>query len=332
MSKQPRYYYSLENLSAIDFARYHKIVIITDTNVDYLYRELILQKIPRANLVVFPAGEINKTRETKQYIEDQLMLLGCARDCLLIAFGGGVVTDITGFVAGTYYRGVSVIYIPTTLMAMVDAAIGGKTGLNTKFGKNLIGMFNLPDAVVIDTYFLASLSEDDYIYAFSEVIKHALIFDADYLTFIENNIIGIKARDQALIASIVKKSIAIKLAIIKDDLRDMGRRQILNFGHNIGHAIETLSEYKISHGRAVALGILYESRLSVKYTKLSTVEFKRIETLLLNFGYEPDMPYSASEIYSAMKYDKKNRGNEVNYIMLTKIGQAKLYFGDCDTL
>ena len=305
-----------------------QIGIITDKPVAKFYANRVCKYIEsqgiKAHLIVVVDGEDSKSRITKHKIEDILLSKGFGRDSLLVGIGGGVVTDLTGFVASTYMRGIPVIYLPTTLLAMVDAAIGGKTGVNTLQGKNLIGSFYLPSAVISDVATLATLSDTDYRYAFAEIIKHALVYDADYFEQIAQHCQPLLAKDKSILIDIIKKSVAIKETITKQDNREHGIRAILNFGHTLGHAIERETNYQINHGQAVALGLLLESHLSHQLGLLSEVDIKRIHQVLKQFGFNLALPQSLTSqvLLNAMQWDKKNLQQQIHCILLKQIGSA----------
>ena len=265
-----------------------RFVIITDSNLKKTWGEklkqfLLKQKL-EVNLLSFKAGETYKTRETKQTLEDALMLQNYGRDTCLIALGGGVVTDLAGFLGATYQRGMPVIYMPTTLLAMVDASLGGKTGVNTFYGKNLIGTFTQPHAVFIDTHTLSTLPQEEWGNGWAEIIKHSLIADSDLFYLLEENISPVKFPNHKFLIDLIEKNILIKKNIVEQDEKEQGSRQLLNFGHTIGHAIETLENYRIAHGEAVAIGLLVESYLSVLYGYLENSVLKNLQSLLQQTG------------------------------------------------
>ncbi len=300
--------------------------IITDDNVGPLYAEKLADNLKANNMsahtITIKHGEANKTRATKAYIEDQLLAHGFGRDTTIIALGGGVVTDIAGFVAATFCRGVAVIYLPTTLLAMVDAAIGGKTGVDTIYGKNLIGCFKQADAVLMDLTTLKTLPEAHYRFAFAEIIKHALIADKEYFAYLKANYAAVAAYDLPTLTTIISKSVAIKTKIITQDPQEAGLRAILNFGHTFGHAIELLSDYQIFHGEAVALGLLAEAYLSVLFGHLQAKELIEIQQILqlFNINSSKHVQFKAQDLFRAMHSDKKACNKQVRVILLQTIG------------
>ncbi len=318
--------FSSERIIQMCRHEFENVFIVTDKNVGAHYTQKLLNYLARnhirAQFTMIPPGEHSKSRELKRSIEDMMFALGCGRDTIMIALGGGVVTDLAGFIAATYCRGIPIIYIPTSLLAMVDAANGGKTGINTDYGKNLIGTFTNPEAVFIDINLLNTLPENEYLLAFSEIIKHALIFDDDYFTLIESHIGDILKKDYAILSKIVKRSCEIKMLIISEDQAEKSKREMLNFGHTIAHALETLSQYAINHGQAVAIGIIAESYLSNQMKLLSDAHFHRIKQLILNLNIPVTVKATLSkgDLIAVLNRDKKIRKNKHRFVLLEKIG------------
>ncbi|MCF7806607.1 MAG: 3-dehydroquinate synthase [Simkaniaceae bacterium] len=285
--------------------------IIADDVVYDLYakrlREALLARGLIAELFCFPSGECHKTRETKELLENAMLSHGIHRHYALIALGGGVTTDLAGFIASTYMRGLPLINIPTTLLGMVDASIGGKNGVNTSHGKNLIGTFYAPSLIVIAPEFLKTLPETEFKNGLSEIIKYGLIADPSLLK-------------SPLSLSLIQKSIAIKHEIITSDFQDLGQRNLLNFGHTIGHAIERASETCIAHGTAIAMGMIAEARLSPQLTKNDHLFIRSL------FDSPLVLPESISKssLIQALHFDKKKRGSQYRYTCLERIGSATL--------
>lgn len=302
-----------------------RCVIITDTHLVDTYgaelKKTLLHHNIDTELLAFPAGEAHKTRETKAFIEDQLLEKRYTRDTCLIALGGGIVTDLVGFIAATYCRGIPVIYLPTTLLAMVDASIGGKTGVNTLHGKNMIGCFYQPQAVIMDTTVLSTLPASEWQNGIVEMIKHSLIADADLFHELSINADHINQPD--FIKTMIYKSCLIKKSIIEQDETDLAIRQLLNFGHTIGHAIELVEQFTIPHGEAVAIGIIVESYISTRLGMLDNASFDRIIDLFKRYR----LPLTTSAFnhkqpfYAALGIDKKSIKQTPHFIMLKKIGQ-----------
>jgi 3-dehydroquinate synthase len=297
-----------------------RIVVVTDDNVNELYGKSLLKQLgktyPQVDLFSIRPGEESKSRINKAKIEDWMLELGCMKDTMMIAFGGGVVGDLAGFVASTFMRGIPFVQIPTTLLAMVDSSIGGKTAINTKHGKNLLGSFWNPERILIDITFLQTLSDEQISNGFIEIIKIFLSSDKNSFSLLEKDM----SLDEA-----IEKAIKLKMSIVAKDADDNNVRNILNFGHSIGHALEHLSDKKLIHGFAVGLGILVEAKMSEIEGQLSHEEFIRIETMLKkhNVRSETLRGYSLDQIVKIMRFDKKNSDNQINYVCLESIGKVQ---------
>lgn len=301
------------------------IVMITDTNIYRLYGNFIHELIEKASRIlvyILPSGETLKCRNIKEKLEDELLKAHVDRNTSIVAFGGGTITDLGGFLASTYLRGVQLHFIPTSLLAMIDASIGGKTAINTSLGKNLLGTFYFPKTVCIDISFLQTLSCAELISGFAEIIKYGCIYDATLFQLLENNVPNWEKKSIDSLLSIIKRSVEIKKSIIEKDLYDQGIRHILNFGHTLGHAIEVCAKYTISHGQAVALGMVGEAYLSYYLGVLSYEDFMRIWTLIKKYSFDLSLSssISASEILSAIMRDKKTISSVPHCILLVSIG------------
>ncbi|NGX63231.1 MAG: 3-dehydroquinate synthase [Candidatus Anoxychlamydiales bacterium] len=311
----------LHDFFIIDFCQKlaNNFVIITHKSIKNIYAkplfENFLKKNVKVKLLSFEDGEENKTIETKTYLEEQMLKDNFTKDSLIIAIGGGIVSDISGFIAATYMRGISYVIIPTTLLAMVDASIGGKTAVNTKYGKNLIGAIYHPKAVFIDFEVLKTLSNDEMKNGLVEMLKHALIMKA----FFFYDLLKSKKITQNLIID----SLKIKKQVIEKDENEKSIRKKLNFGHSISHAIEASLNYKMVHGKALAWGILIESYLSYKMNFLSYKNFEKIynflkqKQLLVNHG-----KFSKDLIIDFLKRDKKNIFGKNRFTLLKNIGKS----------
>lgn len=299
-----------------------KVVLITDKEVRRLYSSFI-DKFPCNLVLVIPKGEKSKSRKIKAGVEDVLLKKKYGRDTLLVAFGGGVVGDLTGFVASTYNRGIPFIQIPTTLLSMVDASIGGKTGINTKHGKNLIGSFHQPEMVLVDTYFLETLNDEEYLNGLAEIIKTASILDRKLFDVLEKDREKILEKEDLL--PIIKKSIELKKKVVVVDAKERGLRQILNFGHTLGHGIEAAAEGKLKHGFAVSIGMVAENEISSELGILSYVDKERIKKLLENYQLPVRIPekLETEKILESIRNDKKNSSGKIMSALLKKIGEVK---------
>lgn len=287
-----------------------RTVVVADSALSELYAKQLAKKL-KAELVCIPSGEAAKTAAVREQIEQFLLRGGYDRDTTVIALGGGSTSDVVGFVASTYLRGVPLILVPTTLLAMVDASIGGKNGINTEFGKNLLGTFYQPKAIVVDLETLKSLPDAEKRNGLAEIFKMGLIARPDLFDL----------EFEELIRAAIKQ----KLAIVEQDPKETGLRRILNFGHTVGHALEKVSAYKMPHGVAVAMGCVVESHLSMQLGFLSKGDFKRILAL-----YEPfHLPegYSRQSFVAALSADKKRAAGEVRFVLIEQIGKVLAFDG-----
>ncbi len=267
--------------------------------------------------LTFPCGEAYKTRATKETLEDALLSQGYGADTCLVALGGGVVTDLVGFLASTYCRGVPHVLIPTTLLAMVDAAIGGKTGVNTPHGKNLIGTLYPPRHTLIDPDLLATLPYQEIQGGMVEIIKHAFLVDADLFSHLEEHLPALLALEPFLIDPLIAKNCAIKQQIIAEK-----RRDLLNWGHTIGHGLEALSHYQLSHGQAVAIGLLIEGEMALQLGLLPPSDWERLFQLLTRVGIIPSLDIDPDALFKAMRLDKKAIRNEPRFILSQGMGKG----------
>jgi 3-dehydroquinate synthase len=301
-------------------------IVITDSNVSSLHGGSLLERLRRMKLPVdmmeFPAGEESKNIGTALAIVERLLKLGADRKSALLALGGGVVGDMTGFIASTFMRSLPYIQIPTTLMAQVDSSIGGKTAIDLPEGKNLLGTFYQPKSVFIDVKFLDTLPDEEFNNGLMEVIKYGIIDDTEFFRFLEEHMKAIKRRDSGLLEKIIENSCRIKKGIVEIDERENGLRRVLNFGHTIGHAIEAESAYTVSHGTAVSLGMIAAVRISEKLYDLPGEDRERIEHLIEAVGLPRHIPQTITTdgILSRLKADKKKEGNMIRFVLLKKIG------------
>jgi len=302
--------------------------VISDSHVGKMYGEELVQRLSaigyRAELLTFPAGEWNKTRDTWASLSDRMLAARFGRDCVVIAVGGGVVNDVGGFVAATYLRGVPLVQIPTSLLAMIDSSIGGKTGVDVPAGKNLLGAFHQPRVVVADPELLASLASVQLAAGLAEAVKHGVIADAEYFAFLERDYAEIFAKHAPALEHVVRRSVEIKAAVVSHDERETGKRAILNFGHTVGHAIEATSKYEVLHGEAVAIGMVYEARLAESLGIAAAGTAQRIKSALerLNLPVERPDASQVDALVAAMRADKKVRGGEIRLALPRAIGSA----------
>lgn len=292
-------------------------VVIADRTVAALYQNGLLASL-KCEWILIPSGEEGKTRSVKEAVEDQLLKSRYGSDTTLIAIGGGTTSDLTGFIAATYHRGIGWISVPTTLVGMVDASIGGKTGINTSEGKNVIGAFHPPKKVIAELAFLDTLPAKEKINGLAEVYKMGLVSEAW------------PQSDQ--IEELIWNAVIAKKKIVEADPypRERGLRRVLNFGHTIGHALETLSNYALSHGEAVILGCLAESYLSFQLGHLSEAAFREVQTLYKKLSPQPRLPtqYTRQKALLAMQGDKKNAGRQIRMVLLEDVGRAISFGGE----
>ena len=304
-------------------ARY---AVITDSHVNGLFGKQVVARLHDgtlpAELFEFPAGEWNKTRETWAMLSDRMLAAHFGRDCGVIALGGGVVGDMAGFVAATYLRGVPYVQVPTSLLAMIDSAIGGKTGVDVPAGKNLLGAFHQPRRVIADLDALASLPAVQLAAGLAEAVKHGVIADADYFGFLEREHQAVMDKDADTLEQVVSRSVEIKAAVVAADEGEAGRRATLNFGHTVGHAIEATAKFAVLHGEAVAIGMAYEARLAEALEVAEPGTADRIRALLERYGLPLDLPESATpdDLVAAMQPDKKARAGAVRFALPRAIG------------
>lgn len=300
--------------------------VISDSHVGKLYGEKIVATLQdasaHAELFTFPAGEWNKTRDTWASLSDRMLASHFGRDCAVIAVGGGVVNDVGGFVAATYLRGVPLVQVPTSLLAMIDSSIGGKTGVDVPAGKNLLGAFHQPRVVVADPELLGSLSSVQLAAGLAEAVKHGVIADAEYFAFLENEYAAIFAKHAPALERLVRRSVEIKADVVARDEREKGRRAILNFGHTVGHAIEATSKFEVLHGEAVAIGMVYEGRLAETLGIATTGTAQRIRSVLERLHLPVERPDGSQvdDLIAAMRSDKKVRAGVIRLALPHAIG------------
>ncbi|MDZ7308858.1 MAG: 3-dehydroquinate synthase [candidate division KSB1 bacterium] len=307
-----------------------RFVVVTDARVDVHHSETVLASLRQAGLkvekIVIPAGEAHKTLATFEQIIARMLERKCDRQTVVLALGGGVVGDLAGFVAATYMRGIPLVQAPTTLLAQVDASIGGKVGVNHRLGKNMIGAFHQPRLVLIDPATLTTLPSREVVAGLAEVVKHAVIADAAYFEYLRAHLAAILALDQPVLVEVIRRSCEIKSAIVSRDEREAGSRALLNFGHTIGHALEAATGFeRLRHGEAVWLGMLAEAYISHASGYLSADDFTRFEKFLRSLPLRlPCDGISMNELEHLMARDKKATAGAVRMVMLQRLGAAVL--------
>ena len=306
------------------------VLIVTNTTVAPLYapalRQALAPRYRKVLEVVLPDGEEHKHWQTLNLIFDALLANGCDRKTLLVALGGGVVGDMTGFAAASYMRGVPYVQVPTTLLAQVDSSVGGKTAINHPLGKNMIGAFYQPERVVCDLDTLATLPERELSAGLAEVIKYGPIADMAFLAWIEENIDALLRRDRAALAHAVRRSCEIKAAVVGEDEREAGLRAILNFGHTFGHAIEAGLGYgEWLHGEAVGCGMVMALQLSRRLGLVDAAFAERVTRLIASTGLPTVGPDLGADRYlQLMRLDKKAEAGEIRFVVIEAPGRAAM--------
>lgn len=305
-----------------------KFAVITDSTVKELYADSILKRLQdagyQADLFVFPAGEKSKTRKTKEAVEDAMLAKGYRRDCCIIAVGGGVVTDLSGFVAGTFGRGVPFINYATTLLAAADASVGGKTAVDTPLATNLIGLFNQPEKVYLDIATWKTLPEREVISGMAETIKHACLARADFFAFLKDNMDAILSLEKEACEHIAEVNCEVKYEVVMKDERESGLREVLNLGHTVGRAIETVSDYRLLHGEAVAIGLVAEVMLAFKLGYVTADERDAVIALLEQAKLPTAIPeyIDRDALVKKLYTDKKVRDGKLRFVIQKGIGDV----------
>ncbi len=311
----------------------NKFAVVTDSNVKGLYADRIAAMLAaegfRCDVISFPAGETSKTRRTKEFIEDTMLAKGYRRDCCIIAVGGGVVTDIAGFVAGTYGRGVPFINYATTLLAAADASVGGKTAVDTPLATNLIGIFNQPKKVYIDISAWKTLPQRQLSSGLAETIKHACLASRDLFAYLDANMERIFAFDDEVCGHIAAENCRIKYSVVMKDERESGLREVLNLGHTVGRAIETVSGYRLLHGEAVSIGLVAEVKLAAKLGYCTEDDVRLVTELLAKAKLPTAIPgyIDREELVRKLYTDKKVRDGRLRFVLQDGIGAIKEFEG-----
>ena len=317
----------------VDLSKYSKVIILTEKKIYNLWKNTINDTIKYDHLIQIDSGEEMKNINTAMEILKQIIAIKADRKSLLINIGGGMITDLGGFIASIYMRGIDYINCPTTLLAIVDASIGGKNGVNFDNTKNIIGCFGYPQMVLMDVKFLHTLEKRELMSAYGEIIKHAVIFDKKYFNILyeyADNSASISRTEDNNLLKIIQKSLKIKKYIVEKDFKERNIRKLLNFGHTIGHGIEALSlntDNPLLHGEAVVIGMIIESCIAVKIGLLSHEEREKIVTLIKKYGFEnlinQKFDFSLNKIMTIMQKDKKNQNGCIKMVLPVKIGKCK---------
>ncbi len=294
------------------------IIVITDANI----RKLHSHAFPEAEVIDVEPGEGSKNLRTVEHIYEKLLELGADRQSFIVGIGGGIVCDITGFAASTYMRGLRFALVPTTLLAQVDAAIGGKNGVNLRHYKNIVGTINQPDFVLVDMGFLDTLPPREFRNGMAEVIKSAAICSRSLFEYLEDNRENILGLDTESLGRIINDTVDIKLDIVSRDEFETGERRKLNFGHTFGHALEKLLPY--SHGEAISIGMMIAAKMSVARGMLGSEDSERLERLIRDYGLPHKAEMDTDSMIDALGKDKKRVGDKVKFVLLNGIGSAEI--------
>ena len=295
-----------------------RVVVVSDTNLDRYYPSLI----GRYDHILIGQGETSKTLLTLDTIYRRLIELGVDRSTFILAIGGGIVTDVAGFAASTYMRGVEFGFVTTSLLGAVDASVGGKNGINVGGFKNMVGTFSQPQFVVCDASLLATLSVREFRAGVAEIIKTAILGDAELFEILENNTFDTLRNDNELLEDIITRCVRVKAEVVAEDEREGGRRRILNLGHTIAHAIEKSSN-KMNHGEAVAVGLHHITHSALAQKVISEGDAKRIFALIEQYGFDIELPVERKQLLKAIEGDKKRRGDALHVILPTAIGAVE---------
>ena len=308
-------YYLAYGISHLkEFVDQRSAVIITDENVFRNHRK----RFKNWRVIVLQPGEEQKTQATVDSIIAQLIMMEADRNTTLIGVGGGVITDITGYAASIYMRGIKFGFAPTTLLSMVDASIGGKNGIDVGIYKNLVGTIRQPSFILHDLIFLNTLPQSEWINGFAEIIKHACIKDAALFRELETNSLKKYRSRKVLVCQLIQRNAILKTKVVQQDEFEKGDRKLLNFGHTLGHALE--NQYELSHGQAISIGMTYACHISKQITGFK--ETNRVVSILERYGLPTYAKFDKQKVFHALKMDKKRERKEMSYVLLRKVGEG----------
>jgi len=316
-----------------DFSHLEKLVskeqavLITDEHIFDKHK----RKFKGWNTIILKPGEAYKVQQTVDMMIDQLIAFGADRKTILIGVGGGVVTDMTGYVAGVYMRGIACGFVPTSILAMVDASIGGKNGIDVGVYKNMVGLIRQPKFLLYDHSFLKTLPKEEWQNGFAEIIKHACIKDAAMFALLQASSLASFKRDPAKLAALIQRNALIKTKVVVDDEFEQGDRKLLNFGHTLGHAIENM--YELSHGQAISIGMTYAAMISQQIQGFKDAE--AVIALLAKYGLPTFADFDKKKAFKNLQMDKKKQAQGINYVLLKKIGKGviqPLSFSELETI
>jgi 3-dehydroquinate synthase len=311
-----QFYFDAPASSLSDLMPGCRTIYITDTNVHAAHPGLFAGK----ETIILPAGEFAKSLQVLERAINELLDMKADRNCFLVGIGGGVVTDFTGFLAGIYKRGIRFGFVPTSILAMVDAAIGGKNGLDIGRAKNMIGLTLQPEFLLYDYQLLQTLPQEEWINGFAEIIKHAAIYDAALFAALEANTLATYQQQHNLLSDLVQRNALLKAGIVQQDEFERGERKKLNFGHTLAHAIE--NPYGLAHGAAVSIGMCFAAALSAQLTGFTEAE--RLRKLIMQYHLPDQLAFDPAAALALMQIDKKTTGSEIDYILLRSIGAAEI--------
>ncbi|MGP1568561.1 MAG: 3-dehydroquinate synthase [Peptoanaerobacter stomatis] len=316
------------------FSSCNKFMLVFDSNTEKYFKEKILQILNRVDRKIhtfsFAAGEDSKNMLTVQKLYEELIKHSFERNDVILAVGGGVVGDLAGFVSATYLRGIRFAGIPTTLLAMSDSSVGGKTGVDFMGYKNMVGAFHQPKLVYMNTESLSTLPEREYLSGMAEVIKYGYIWDSRFLAYLSENADKIISKNREALEYIIFHSCRIKKEVVENDPLEKGLRAILNFGHTIGHAIEKLMEFKLLHGECVAVGMIAAGKIAVYHGLMSEDELFKMKEILIKYRLfrrirASEVSFNENDVLFATKSDKKMQGGKIKFILTAEIGRAEVY-------
>ncbi len=293
-----------------------KVVFITDSNIASIHADKFLGK----KIIVIPAGEENKQQSTVDFVIGELIKLQADRTTFIVGVGGGVVTDIAGYAASVYMRGVKFAFVPTSILAMVDASIGGKNGVDVGIYKNLVGVIRHPEFLLYDFSFLETLPDEEWVNGFAEIIKHACIKDREMFEYLNENSLENFKSSLEKISELIRKNVEIKYNIVSNDEQETGERKLLNFGHTLGHAIENI--YELSHGNAVGIGMAAACVISEKINNFSSGEKENVIELIKKYHLPVELKFDKEKVWQVLLMDKKKSGDSMNFVLLNKIGDG----------
>ena len=308
------YYFDTEFAYLEKLAPKENSVILTDENIFGKHKK----KFKGWNTIVLKAGEQYKIQQTVDMVIDQLINFGTDRNSILIGVGGGVITDITGYVSGVYMRGIRFGFVPTSLLGMVDASIGGKNGIDVGLYKNMVGLIRQPEFLLFDICFLKTLPKTEWQNGFAEIIKHACIKDAFMFRLLQKHKLTDFQKDDLLLSTLIEQNVLIKTRVVLSDEFEQGERKLLNYGHTLGHAIENL--YALSHGQAISIGMSYAAVMSQHLKHFTGAE--AVVNLLAKYGLPTFVEFNTKKAFKVLLMDKKKDNESINYILLEKIGKG----------